>query len=914
MMRSSSRGWLPVLAATAVLLVSHHPVHAQAPAMPRKVVSIEGITEYRLDNGLRILLYPDLASAKVTVNLTVLVGSRHEGYGETGMAHLLEHMVFKGTPSHPDVPKALRDHGAQFNGTTWVDRTNYFETLEATDANLEFAIRLEADRMVNSHVKREDLLSEMTVVRNEFESGENNPQSVLFQRMVGAAFEFHNYGKPTIGNRSDIERVPIDRLQAFYKKYYQPDNAILIIAGNFKEEKALQLAVKYFGALPKPTRILETTYTEEPAQDGERNVVLRRVGSLGIAGVLYHIPAGSHPDFAAVEVLATVLGAQPSGPLYKALVTTKKASNVGASAFSWHDPALLYAIAQADKAADLNALRDSLIKTTEAAADQIDPQEVERAKTRLARIRDLQMKDANRIGVTLSDWASKGDWRLFFLHRDRVAKVKTEDVVRVARAYLQPTNRTVGVFIPAEQTTRTPVPAVENLTAALKDYTGSSTGVSQGEFFDPTAQNIEKRTQRSELPSGVKLALLPKKSRGEAVVIELTLRYGNPASLQPNTSATVLLPMLMMRGTQKHSRQQIDDELDRLKARISPSGQLGDLSFTIECKRETVPAVLAILEEILRRPTFPTEEFDILKRQMRDGLERQRTDPATLASRALQRQLSPFPPDHIRYTPTVEESVQRLEKTTLEQLQKLYKEQVGGTAGEIVVVGDFDPAPTTAALARILADWKATVPYQRIERPVVEKITPGKVTIETPDKANAIYLAATAFALKDTAPEYAPLVLGNFIFGGGALSSRLGNRVRQKEGLSYGVGSNFTASGLDPAGRFAMQAIYNPNVADKLAGVIDEELTKLLKEGISEGELADARDAYLKQLKVRRASDDRIATLLQTCLNEGKTMQFYADLEKQIDGLTVTQVNAALRKFLDPKKLVIIQAGDFKKK
>src|SRR6516165_4494189 len=273
------------------------------------VAAIEGVTEYRLANGARVLLFPEASRPTVTVNLTVLVGSRHEGYGETGMAHLLEHMVFKGTPTFPDVPKALRDHGANFNGTTWVDRTNYFETLPASDENLEFAIKLEADRMVNSYVKREDLASEMTVVRNEFEAGENSPQRILMQRMTGAAYEWHNYGKSTIGNRSDIERVPIDKLQGFYKKYYQPDNAMVIVAGKFDEKKALEYINKYFGSIKKPSRELDTTYTEEPAQDGERNVTLRRVGTVGAVGAVYHIPSGSHEDFPAIEVLATMLSA-----------------------------------------------------------------------------------------------------------------------------------------------------------------------------------------------------------------------------------------------------------------------------------------------------------------------------------------------------------------------------------------------------------------------------------------------------------------------------------------------------------------------------------------------------------------------------------------------------------------------------
>src|SRR6185437_3027243 len=285
------RPFLAFASLLALLFVPWAALHAEPPTVPHKITSVEGITEYRLDNGVRILLFPDASTSKVTVNCTVFVGSRHEGYCETGMAHLLEHMVFKGCrmlPKVGDIPKALRDRGAVYNGTTSDDRTNYYETLNATDDNLEFALRLEADRLVNSFIRREDLASEMTVVRNEFERGENNPQYILFQRMLAVAYEWHNYGKSTIGNRSDIERVPIERLQAFYRKHYQPDNIMVVVAGKFDETKALGYLVKYFGKLQKPDRQLDTTYTEEPTQDGERSVVLRRAGSVGVVGAVYH--------------------------------------------------------------------------------------------------------------------------------------------------------------------------------------------------------------------------------------------------------------------------------------------------------------------------------------------------------------------------------------------------------------------------------------------------------------------------------------------------------------------------------------------------------------------------------------------------------------------------------------------------
>src|SRR5687768_6595191 len=237
-------------------------------APPVKTASVEGITEYRLQNGLKVLLFPDPSKQTITVNITYMVGSKHENYGETGMAHLLEHLVFKGTPKHPNIPQELTAHGARPNGTTWVDRTNYFETFNATDENLDWALDLEADRMVNSFISKKDLDSEMTVVRNEFESGENDPFGVLMERVMSTAFLWHNYGKTTIGARSDIENVPIERLQAFYKRYYQPDNAVLLVAGKFDEPKTLALIDKYFSPIPKPARTLEKVYTSEPTQDG----------------------------------------------------------------------------------------------------------------------------------------------------------------------------------------------------------------------------------------------------------------------------------------------------------------------------------------------------------------------------------------------------------------------------------------------------------------------------------------------------------------------------------------------------------------------------------------------------------------------------------------------------------------------
>src|SRR5688500_15338026 len=511
-----------------------------APALPKgfeRVTSVEGITEYRLANGLRVLMFPDQTKQNITVNIVYHIGSRHENYGETGMAHLLEHLVFKGTPKHPNIPQELTSHGARPNGTTWTDRTNYFETFAATDEHLNWALDLEADRRVNSHIAKKDLDSEMTVVRNEFELGENSPFRELLDRTMAASDLWHNYGKTTIGARSDIENVPIDRLQAFYKRYYQPDNAVLLVAGKFDEPKTLALVHKYFSPLPRPTRTLERVYTTEPTQDGERSVTLRRVGDTQLVNVLYHVPSGAHEEFAAIDIIAQVLGDTPSGRLHKALVETKKASSIFGFSFQWREPTLTMFGAEVRLGSSLDSAKDTLLETVEGlGATPPTKEEVERARAQLLTQIDLNLNRSDLIGLTMSESIGAGDWRLFFLHRDRVRKVTTEEVQKVAAKYFKPSNRTLGMFIPTKQPDRAEIPATPDVAAALKDYKGDP-AIAAGEAFDPSPAHIESRTSRNATPSGLTMALLPKKTRGGTVVAQLVLRYGDEKSLMDRVGA-----------------------------------------------------------------------------------------------------------------------------------------------------------------------------------------------------------------------------------------------------------------------------------------------------------------------------------------------------------------------------------------
>ncbi len=886
---------------------------AKMPAGVEKVTTVEGITEYRLSNGLKVLLFPDPTKQTITVNMTYLVGSRHENYGETGMAHLLEHLVFKGTPKHPNIPQELTSRGARPNGSTSFDRTNYFETFSASDENLNWALDLEADRMVNSYIAKKDLESEFSVVRNEFESGENNPTRVLLDKMLSTAYQWHNYGNTVIGARSDIENVPIDRLQAFYKKYYQPDNAILLVAGKFDEMKTLGIIKEKFGAIPKPERTLPPNYTIEPTQDGERQVTVRRTGDTQFVLAGYHVPPGASADFAAVEVLTEVLSDTPSGRLYKALVEPKKASSVFGFNFELKEPGFGIFGAQVRNENSLDEAREILTKTIEnIAANPPTKEEVDRAKTSILKNIELTLNSSDRVGLTMSEYAAQGDWRLFFLYRDRVRKVTPEDVKRAAAAYLKPANRTVGLFIPTEKPDRAEIPQVKDaeLAAMLKDYKGDAL-IAQGEVFDPSPGNIESRVKRMKI-GGLDVALLSKENRGDSVIANLTLRFGDEKTLMNRSDAAQFAGRLLQRGTAKHTRQQIQDEFNKLKARVFVAGGATNAVASIETTRENLPAVLRLVSEILRESSFPQNEFDLLKQETLTQLESQKSEPTSVAFTELGRHFNIYPKGHPNYSGTIDEEIADVKAVTLDDAKKFYKDFYGASNGQLTIVGDFDEKEISALTKQLFADWKSPRPFTRIKQEY-HAIAPINKSFETPDKANAFFIARLNVKIRDDNPDYAALALGNYMLGGGFLNSRLATRIRQKEGLSYGVGSSFNASSLDETGSFFANAIYAPENADKLEAAFRDEIRKATTEGFTAEEVEAAKSGYLQSRQLSRAQDRELAGRLNSYLYLDRTIAFDAAFEEQIKNLTPAQVNAAMKKYITPDSITIIKAGDFAK-
>ncbi|NDD28906.1 MAG: insulinase family protein [Proteobacteria bacterium] len=884
------------------------------PKGVRFVTTVEGISEYRLDNGLRVLLIPDDSVQNVTVNITYLVGSRHERYGETGMAHLLEHMLFKGSRRHPHIPDELSEHGAHSNATTWLDRTNYFETVEATEANLRWALEMEADRMVTSFVAKADLDKEMTVVRNEFESGENSPGDIMVERALETAFLWHNYGHPTIGARSDIENVPIENLQQFYRTWYQPDNAVLAVAGRFDVAFALRTVAESFGPIPRPSRVLPAIYTREPAQDGEREIVLRRVGESQDLATLYHVPAGSHVDFAPIDVFMQLMAEAPTGRLYKALVDARKATSVGGYTYQLHDPGVAIFSAEMRAGAPMEPARAALLETVEEGVRKapVTPDEVERAKSNLLKHLELSLNNTEHVGKDLSEWQAMGDWRLLFLYRDNLRKVTAADVQRVATQYFRPSNRTLAQFIPTKAPERVEIPESPDVRKLVEGYKGEAAVVA-GEKFDASPENIEKHLTRVRTPGGIKLALLPKKTRGRAVHVNLTLHFGTLAALKGKETIGELTAAMLLRGTRKHTRQQLKDSFDRLKARVSVGGDATSVTISIETLRDNLADVLRLVAEVLRDPSFPPDELEQMRQEELVGLEQSKTDPQALASNLLSRHLNPYPAGDPRHVSTPDEELAELAHVQVADLAAFHAAFYGASDGSGAAVGDFEAPAFTKLVEEVLGGWKSPSAYARIPSELFA-VSPLEKVIETPDKENAVYLAGLKTAMSSADPDYGALILGNYVLGGGFLNSRLATRLRQELGVSYGVGSSFSAEPLDKVARFGVYAIYAPQNADKVRQNVRAVLEKAFKDGFTEKEIEAARNGLLQSRQVERAKDSSLVSRLAAYEHVGRTMKWDETLERSMRSLTAAQVLAAMRRYIDLTQLNVVTAGDFQGK
>ncbi|MDL2141908.1 pitrilysin family protein [Flavobacterium tructae] len=897
-------------------LASLSPVYAQKTDVPKYIKNVEGVKEYSLNNGLRVLLIPDASQSNMVVNIVYNVGSRNEGYGEKGMAHLLEHMLFKSTKNLGDIKKMLSEKGGAANGTTWLDRTNYYEVFPSNDENLKWSIEMEADRMINATILQTDLDKEFSVVRNEFEIGENNPDGVLQERILSSAYLWHNYGKSTIGSKEDIERVKANRLRVFYEKYYQPDNSTLIIAGKFDEKKALQYVGQYFGSIAKPKRVLDKTYTIEPAQDGEKFVELKRAGDSKNIGALYHTAAYADKDYAAIDALGEILTADPSGYLYKSLVETQKISSIYYWQPTTRDASFVYFGVAVPNDKDVVATKELVrAELDKIGSTKYTDEDVSRAKAKIIKQIEGVKNNTISFAINLTEIIGAGDYRLGFLYRDAIEKLTKEDIQRVAEKYFKSNNRTVGVFIPSKDEQRVkPVEYTdEQLAAFTKDYKGKALEKETAPF-EASIKNLKQNFVEGKLSNGAKYGLIKKEIKGGKVQAAFKFPVSNEKDLSGKSDVGAILAQLLKTGTTTRTKEQISDRLDLLKSSLSFGFSGQTLTVNVSTYKESFKEVMEILGDLLTNATFPQNELTKTISEYNTYLESSLNDPNSLAFIEVSRQTSKYPKESIFYTATVQEQIDAYKKIKQPELIDFYKNILGGNNGVGTVVGDLEAKSTAQILESTFGKWNSKSKYERAIPTYFETQKADKEYI-TPDKENAVAVGKISFKMTQKDADYPAFVMANEMLGsGGFLSARIPMRLREKEGISYGAGSFVNVPITNDVSYWAYYAFLNPTKKNAVEIAAKEEIAKALKDGFTTEELKSNLVSWLNERKTRLGDDGTLMDLTNVYLQYGVPLEDYDTLEAKVKALKIEEVNAVAKKYLSLDKMTSVYVGDFNKK
>ena len=952
-------------------------VHAQQTSSQTQLTpvrSLAGISEFALPNGLQVLLLPDDAKPSATVNITYRVGSRHESAGETGAAHLLEHMLFKSSGRVADPKRDMAALGMRWNGTTAFDRTNYFAHFLANDAQtperFDYMFKWLAGMMREARFTREDLASEMTVVRNEWERAESDAGRILGERMRAAAYTAHGYRHSVLGAKSDIENIPLERLYAFYRRHYRPDNATLIVAGRFDEAQVKSKIEAAFSGIAKPAESLPVTYSLEMAQDGERHVSLRRSGGQASTAVMYHLPAGGTREGVAARILAEALS-QGRGPVARGLIAQNLATNVFGFYRATREPGFLFVgVGLPERAADASEAQFDIKAQGSAAAlarvvesVQLGDAEIDTARNTLLQNWRSTLRDAESTAQALSEMVALGDWRLIVAIRDALQDIKAEEIRSLARQYLVASNRTAGTYLPtspaiaaspansapsapsssASATPATPATSATSTTATrapapkiplvtdfvvahanttrLATLNDSASGA-RFENFEITPLLLAERTQRGRLTvggrPGLELAVLPRAARDERVVGTLRLRWGTEQSLKSSNVLATMAGPLLTEGSLDNtalalramSTVQIKDRMQALDARLSFASSTGAVTVGLDFPAGNAAAVLELVNQLLRTPRFDDAAFERNQRAMLASLQNIRVNTVNVAGNTLQQMYRPrdrFTPGDVREVRTFDETEAQMRLATAAQLRDYWQRFASANVGELALVGPLKLEDIQVPLQRLWSEWSSAESHQAWTNSFVPPAPAPTQMVRVGDKANASYDGRIAFAMNETSPDFAALMVATQLVSRQSLWSR----VREKEGLSYGVSANLNVPWLGSEASINIAASFAPANREKLVASVRDALAQARERGFGEAQVQQTKSAISSRRSEFIAQPVNAAGNLAIQMRLGRPLDFYGGLTEKLQALDAQSVNAALKKYLDLAELRDVIAGSF---
>jgi len=892
------------LAALSTPLLAAEPLKVEGFTYVRTVGDIQ---EYRLEsNGLQVLLKAEHSAPVVTFMVTYHVGSRNEVTGTTGSTHLLEHLMFKGTEKFDrskgtGFDQVLERVGAETNATTWLDRTNYFASVPSNA--LPLLVEVEADRMRHLALREEDRRPEMTVVRNEFERGENNPRSALEKELWAAAFQAHPYHHDTIGWRSDIEKVPNEKLRAFYDTFYWPNNATATLIGDFDPTDALAVIKHEYGVIPKAPHEFPKMYTEEPEQSGQRRVTVKRAGELGVVAIAHKIPPATHVDYPAIQVLDTILTSGKTSRCYRELTDKNLTTDVSGSPGFNLDPSLdviMASLVTGVKHADVEPKLVAEIEKVK--KDGVTNAEVQSAIGQLLAARAFARDGSFAQASELNECIAVGDWSLFLTLDDKLKAVTAADVQRVAKKYYVDRHSVVGWFIPQVDEEASEAAKSTPMEEKFKQKEVKAPARPDKDLAPPAATKYADRVSRGTV-AGMDLLVCPTEVKN-VVTLHGSLPAGAAAS--PNQALADLTANMLDRGTKKRDQFAIAELLENVGATITFQANTETVEFQAKCLAKDLPLVVEILAEELRTPALTQEEFDKLKPQLASDVQQMLEDTDTQAQIAFAQAL--FPPGHPSRRSSVPELVAEIEKAKVDDVRAFHAANYGPAGMHLAVVGDLDPAAVKALIEKHFSGWKGGHPVSA-DSPT-PAVKPGEKIVTMPDKTSVSVLLGMTTGVRANDPDWLALDMANTILGR-SFTSRLMGNVRDREGLTYGIGSKL-AFDTFRGGAWYIKATFAPALLDRGLVSTHRELSSWWKDGVTADELDYRKSAIAGSFAVSLETSDGLAEQLLRVAERGFDVGWLDQFPAKVRALTLEQVNAAIKKHLDPDKMVTVKAGTIK--
>ena len=889
------------------------------------------VTETTLENGLKVLLKEAHTSPLVSVWCWYKVGSKDEAPGATGISHYCEHINFKGTENFPkeDVKGLIERKGGSWNGYTWIDQTCYLSTLSRD--GLDLILRLEADRMHRCLYDDEEILAERTVIISELEGGENNPEEVLDREVVAAAYRAHPYKWPTIGWRGDLDLITPDMLREYYRRHYVPNNATLVVVGDFDTKEALGRIEEHFGSIPRgeePRRV----GTVEPPQVGERRVMVEREGEATYLQIAYHAPAVSDPDAHAYLLLDGVLSGgkgvsiwsgefdrtRKSSRLYRRLVDGNLAARASSSFVPAQHPYLhtfLFTIKEGVEPAAVEAAFDEEVERL--IADGPTEREFEKAVKQVRAAMVLGADSVTKVAHELGFFETIHDHRWYLDFLPSIGSVTRDDVTRVAKQYLRKSNRTVGLSAPSlgKGADAPPVaghghhvrsPAYHHRPDGSGDPRVPAVAASPGEAGAAPAAGAAAAgvsPTRHVLPNGL-VAILQENPLTPSVCLSIRLATGAGQDPRGKTGRANLAAKLLDAGTTSKSKADIAELVDSTGAAMGIGADSHSVDIHVSSLGEDLPTILSLVSDLAREPVFPQEEIDRMRDRLLLAIREERDDTRSEADRGLREAI--YPEGHPYRYPVIgyEDDVKGLLRDDLVAFQRETFTPKGAT---LVLVGDFRQEEARRLIEEHFVSWQTDVepPSQDVpDVPWLER--PVETIIPMRNKTQAD-VAFGCRGIRRQHPDYYPVSLMNMILGRFGMGGRLGQNIREEKGLAYYAYSVFWAS-LGP-GPFAVRVGANPKGVEPAVEAIRAEIRRIQDELVTEEELQEVKDYLVGSLPRAIETNQGIASQIQAMEFFELGLDYLQRYPEYVRAVTREQVQEAARKHIDPNGFALAIAG-----